>query len=414
MKLALLGADDKTLPLVRHALEHGRHEIVLLTEEDLAGLETDSTRRLRGMLPARTPEMGWESVLAGRLVDAVIVARGEDQELRAEELRKLVQAGVPMLVAHPVLDSMLVYYELDMIRRESGCVIVPNMPWRWHPAAAQLAALIAAGDEPPLGGVGQVVFERALRQRDKAAVAAQFACDVDLIRATFGDITKLSAHGAPADEATYANLGVQMSGPGPIVVRWSVSPVEVAPLGRLTVVGQHGKAVLHMPEADPWRLETRCDGQEDSESFLQWNAASAAFDELAAAIEGDPLRADWPQAARAVELAEAIDRSLAKGRTIELHNEEFTDIGTFKGTMTSLGCGLLLAGLCAMLGVGIVELIARKQGAIKLADALRFWPYWLVGFLLVFLLIQLILKLAASERDSTKSSGSADGTPGGR
>jgi hypothetical protein len=82
--------------------------------------------------------------------------------------------------------------------------------------------------------------------------------------------------------------------------------------------------------------------------------------------------------------------------------------------MTSLGCGLLLVGLCAMLGVGIVELIARKQGAIKLADALRFWPYWLVGFLLVFLLIQLILKLATSERDSTKSSGSADETSSGR
>jgi hypothetical protein len=204
-----------------------------------------------------------------------------------------------------------------------------------------------------------------------------------------------------------------MSGPGPVVIRWSVNPVEDAPRGRLTIVGQRGKAILHMPEADPWRLETRCDGQEDTESFLQWNAAATALDELAAAIEGDAQHVDWPQAARAVELAETIDRSLAKGRTIELYNEEFTDIGTFKGTMTSLGCGLLLAGLCAMLGIGVIELVARKQGAIKLADALRFWPYWLVGFLLVFLLIQLILKLATSERDSSKSSGSADETSGG-
>jgi hypothetical protein len=77
-----------------------------------------------------------------------------------------------------------------------------------------------------------------------------------------------------------------------------------------------------------------------------------------------------------------------------LHNEDFTDIGTFKGTMTSLGCGLLLAGLCLLVAVGIVEVVARKAGFAKLADALRSWPYWLVGFLIVFLLLQLVLKLA--------------------
>ena len=46
-----------------------------------------------------------------------------------------------------------------------------------------------------------------------------------------------------------------------------------------------------------------------------------------------------------------------------------------------------------MLGVGFIELIARKQGAIKLADALRFWPYCLAGILGLFLLLQLVLKL---------------------
>src|SRR5207249_4805185 len=162
---------------------------------------TASTRQLRAILPARTPELEWEVLLHGRLVDAVIVAHGPDQELRAEELRKLVQAGVPLLVAHPVVDSMLVYYELDMIRRESSCVIVPNMPWRWHPAIAQLAGLIAAADSP-LGPIGQAMFERTLRQRDRSAVAAQFARDVDLVRAVCGDVTKLAALGSPADEAT--------------------------------------------------------------------------------------------------------------------------------------------------------------------------------------------------------------------
>jgi predicted dehydrogenase len=395
MKLALLGIDDVMLAIVRRALELGQHEIVLLTEEDLTGHEPDSLRQLRAMVPPRTPEFAWEAMLYDRPAEAAIVARGQDQDVRAEQLRKLVQAGVPMLIAHPVVDSMLVYYELDMIRSESSCIMVPIAPWRWHPAVAQLAELIEAEDNSPLGAVGQATFDRALRRRDKPAVLAQFACDVDLIRDTCGDVSKLSALSSRYDEATYANLGVQMSGPEPIVVRWSTGPLEETPHGSLTIVGTRGKATLHMPDEGAWRLETRIDGQIDSESFLKWNMAEAALEELTAAMRGDPPALDWTAAARAVELAETIDRSLAKGRTIELHNEEFTDIGTFKGTMTSLGCGLLLAGLCLVLGLGIVEAVARKLGFAGVADALRFWPYWLAGFLVAFLLLQLVLKLAA-------------------
>ncbi|HEV2971976.1 MAG TPA: hypothetical protein VGY55_18530 [Pirellulales bacterium] len=394
MKLALLGADDAMLAIARRALEKGLHEIVLLTEQDVTGHEVESIARLRASLPGRA-EIAWETLLYGHPVDAVLVARGPDQEFRADQLRKLVQAAMPLLVSHPVLDSMLVYYELDMIRRETGCVMLADLPWRWHPAAAQLAALIAEGENSSIGAIGQAVFERSLGRRDKSAVLAQFARDVDLIRATCCDVTKLSALGSAADEGTYANLGVQMTMPGSLAVRWSVGPVEESPRGSLTVVGTRGKAILLMPDNAAWRLETRFDGLSETEPFQKWDAPAAALEELAAAIEGEPPAADWNDAARSVELAEAIDRSLAKGRSIELHNEEFTDIGTFKGTMTSLGCGLLLAGLCLLLAVGVVEAIARKAGFVKLADALRAWPYWLVGFLVVFLLLQLIMKLAA-------------------
>ncbi len=395
MKLALLGADDATLAIARRAIE--RHDdLILLAEHDLAGEPTDSLGRLRAGLPPRLPDMPWESLLHGKAVDAVIVARGRDQELRADQLRKLVQAGLPLLIAHPVVDSMLVYYELDMIRRESGAPLVANMPWRWHPAVAQIEALISQGDNSPIGAVSQTVFERAIPRRDKASVAEQFARDVDLIRAACGDIGRLSAHGGPDVSSAYANLGVQMSGPGPIVVRWSVIPIEDTPRGTLTLVGAQGKAVLQMPEGDAWRLEIRGDGKVESESFLKWDPAAAALDELAAAAVGESPSPAWPEAARSIELAEAVDRSLVKGRTVELHQEEFTDVGTFKGTMTSLGCGLLLAGLFAIFGVAITELVARKAGFIKLADALRFWPYWLVGFLGAFLLLQLVVKLSAA------------------
>jgi myo-inositol 2-dehydrogenase/D-chiro-inositol 1-dehydrogenase len=395
MKLALLGADEATLEIARCAIQ-SNHELVLLAEHNFAGAPTESVGRLREALPGRLLEMPWESLLYDRKVDAVIVGRGADQELRAEELRKLVQAGVPLVVSHPVVDSMLVYYELDMIRRESGCQIAAIMPWRWHPATAQLTTLVDEADGSPIGPVGQAVFERTMARRDRASVSQQFARDVDLIRVVCGDVSRLSALGAANIEAAYANLGVQMSGAGPIVVRWSVGPVEDEPRGSLTLVGARGKAVLQMPERNAWRLEIRGDGKVETESFLAWQSAPAALEELISLLKGDAPNTPWPEAARSVELAEAVDRSLVKGRTVELHKEEFTEVGTFKGMMTSLGCGILLAGLIAIFVLAVVEGVARKAGAIQMADALRFWPYALAGLLGVFLLLQVVVKFAAT------------------
>ena len=50
----------------------------------------------------------------------------------------------------------------------------------------------------------------------------------------------------------------------------------------------------------------------------------------------------WPDAARTIELAETIPRSVKRGRGIDLHQEEFSELGTFRGTMASLGCGIII------------------------------------------------------------------------
>ena len=86
---------------------------------------------------------------------------------------------------------------------------------------------------------------------------------------------------------------------------------------------------------------------------------------------------------RSVELAETIDRSLKKSRTIELYYEDYTEEGTFKGTMTSLGCGLLLLGMFLLAVVGIAE----QMGVPFLCG----WPYLLLGAMGIFLAMQVLL-----------------------
>jgi len=93
-------------------------------------------------------------------------------------------------------------------------------------------------------------------------------------------------------------------------------------------------------------------------------------------VSGDASLAGWSDAARAVELAEAVERSVRRGRTIELHDEDFSEEATFKGTMTSLGCAVLMFGLVTL----VVAAAFRQHGR---------WLYVLLVVFLLFLALQL-------------------------
>jgi predicted dehydrogenase len=389
-RIALLGADNTTLAVARAILASDQFGLLGACE-----LENNSnapaSSLIHALLGRGTQFDAWEALLDQESVDAVVVARDDDQDRRAEQLRKLIQAGVPLLVSHPVVDSMLIYYELDMIRRETGCVVVPYLSKRHHPALRGLAEIVRQGADSPIGKVEQVTIERCIVQPTKAAVVSQFARDVDLIRSLAGDMTRLGAMAGTSGDSAYGSLGVQMSGPEGTVARWSVVPVQAAQGARITLLGSSGKALVDIrPEHEPWSLELTSQGQTQTERYTDWNAAAAALEALARAIRGEAAAPDWIDAARSVELAETIERSLQKSRTIELYYEDHSEEGTFKGTMTSVGCGLLLLGMFLL-------------GAVAIADQLglpyvRSWPYLLLGVFGIFLVLQL-LKLTARQHE---------------
>lgn len=410
MKIGLLGHDRHTPGFVAAAAATG---CSITWAHDLGPLGDAISARFRGLSLAPY----WETIVSASDVDAVIVAdataahpnddgwlAGED--LRAEQLRKLIQAGVPVLVSHPACRSMLVYYELDMIRRDTGCVALPFIPTRWQPAVQELGAWLESGK---LGTVEQAVMERSLAARDRAAVQDAFALDADLLRQLFGEQTRLAAmgvservEGAAADlDADFANLGLQLSGPGGVALRWLVVPAEPNETrGELTVRGTGGRAQLILPD-DPTAAATlhwHTSAGSQTQTF-QADVYQAALTALAAAIEGEPENPSWVDGCRSVELADTIERSLNKGRVVELHYEDHTEQNTFKGTMTSLGCGLLLAGLVFM----VVSAIAGRLG-VGLAD---YWPYVLLAVMVLFLLLQLLRFVFP--RDEGKEAGPEQG-----
>jgi hypothetical protein len=405
MRLALLGLDETSSAIALAIASGGRDVITLACD-----VHPDDVRLLSASVaPSIEP---WEVLLtwaAGALpCDAVIVAGDDDEERRLEQLRRLAQAGMPLLISHPVHRSMLAHYELDMIRRETGAILVPCLPARSHPLAAQLSRLVEEKPDSHVGEVDQVIFERALEARSRENVVRHFARDVDLLRFVAGEVHQLGAMGSPGTAASgellaYHNLAVQMSGTQGRVVRWSIHPTHEFAGARLTLSGSRGKAVLHMPpQPEGWSLETKAPAESTTVEGDVWDPHTAALEELRDAIGGGQA-SRWPDAARAVELAETIERSLAKGKVIDLVEQEYSDVSTFKGMMTSIGCGLLVASLAAAVAAILMGNLLKHAGFLQAAKVVGAVPYFLLAALVLFLALQALLKLVQPSSERTNS-----------
>ncbi len=409
MKLALLGIDEAIVSLAKAAMRTGHDQIVMV--DALA----DRAREISAIAPNAKLVADWEAMLDTTQVDAVLIA-ADQSTMRIEQLRRLIQAGIPVLVAHPVSLSMLECYELEMIRGETQSVVLPYLPARWHPAVADICVMVDEAAASVIGSVEQVIFERFMADRSRQAVLEQFARDADLLQFIAGDATKLHALGSATGGALagpYPNLGVQVTSGNGLVCRWNVAPVEERPCGQLILVGAKGKAILSMPDDHtPWRLTTRTTRESTADDFPEWDPAATALEKFAVARDGNEVDPSWSEAARTVELAETIDMSLKRGRTIDLHHEEFSDIGTFKGTMASTGCALLLAGLFLVVLVAIADVIAAQAGWNQLAGVLHQWPFLLLGVFGSFLLLQLLLLVGKPRQQSQQAVGNEDGSAG--
>src|SRR4029077_4312375 len=89
----------------------------------------------------------------------------------------------------------------------------------------------------------------------------------------------------------------------------------------------------------------------------------------------------WLAACRDQEAAEAVDRSLLRGRTIELFNESHSEEQSFKGVMAMGGCLLLVAALAVLFFVVLVESLQLPVHEFLIW---RLWPVYLLVPIVVF------------------------------
>ena len=415
MKLALLGTELDILRLAAGAREMG-HEIAWMG--DVRAEDAGVVELLAPGLVNRSRE--WEVLLDGAIVDAVLVGRGTaSTELRAEQLKRLAAEAIPLLVVHPVCDSVLPYYELDMTRRETGGIVRHYNPMVGHPIVAELAAWIRDG-HPAIGPIHQLSCERRLGDDNRADVLAHLARDVELVTMAAGDIRRVTAVGPQTTGASFASFQVQMSTAGPASLRWSVRSSRGALSGfEMTLIGERGTVRLQNEDSDSsnqkskWQLETTAGDQLDRQTLRPYDPPRTAIEQLASAIgernaERRAALSTWDAATRTMEVVDAVELSLEKGRTIDVYQQQLTERLAFRGTMAALGCGLLMVGFLAIV---LVTLLGGAEGAVG-RRLLPAWPLALLAVLALFLVMQviplLVHKTGKSASQATRPSGGVE------
>jgi predicted dehydrogenase len=391
MKLGLLGIDHQIAVIVAAARRRG-DDITLVCD---VAADSPHAALLDGLPRADS----WEALVDPRSTDAVLVGGDGWNELRAEGVRKLVQAGRTLVLSQPLELSMLWAYELDMIRKDSGARLIPVLPDRLQPFLTRLKEAIEAGlaGAGALGPLETIECQRRLRDRSRDSVLGQFARDADLLRVLVGDPRRLSTLAGGETDAAWGTLAVGLTGAANLPVRWRVARGESPGLS-ISLVGGSGSLTVDIPDDDraEWTLTSEPGGRVERAAFDRAATILGLLDK--SSFAGTTITpAAWDDAARAIELAESVPRSLARGRAIDLHQEEFSEIGTFKGTMASLGCAIVLGGLFVLLLATLVGGIANEAGWEFGERIASVWPVAVLVVLGAFLLLQLLPLLIGSE-----------------
>jgi predicted dehydrogenase len=404
MKFALLGTNPDLMELAAAAIAHD-HEISWVG--DVRPQDADDLARFGLNLLDQAAE--WELVLDRGTAEAVIVGQGTaPTELRAEQLKRIAAEAMPMLVVHPACDSVLPYYEVDMTRREMSGVVRHYNPVANHPVFAELATWVRDG-HPEIGTIHQVTCERRTGNATRSNVIRSLARDVEPLAVVAGDIRRVSAIGPKIDDPSFASLQVQMTCAGSASVRWSIGAAAGADCDLvMTLVGQRGSIRLLAVDNDtpndirPWQLETiGVDGREQK-TLEPYDPAAEAIWQFAqaAAANGDAQRREWSTwntATRSMEVVDAVELSLEKGRTLDVHQQQLTERLAFRGTMAAMGCGVLLVGFAVLT---LVSLFGAAEGKER-RQLISAWPMILLALLAFFLLLQCAPLLVTKKKPSS-------------
>lgn len=289
---------------------------------------------------------------------------------RADRLRSVLRLDpVDLVISLPLGDEPDIYYELLLVRRETGVRVLPLFPDAGHPGLAAMRELMSKSR--PIPSLQWMEWTLPFEKADVGMF--RFLHGWPWFIEFAGDLLSVSATGSSEDPQTAARVQVTANtAAGALAtVRWldnSAIPYR-----------------FHL-EADPAIDCLLRDGWDGPAEFRWLASGKEEVRQIPVAPLGERWLAAWESldtagsdslcklATRQFELAEAVQRSLTKHRAVALTYDEISEEAGFKSVMASTGCGLVWALL----------LLVILAGA-----GVPFVQYLAAPVLLVFLLLQL-------------------------
>lgn len=308
------------------------------------------------------PEEAWKFIRDVPGIEAVLVDADDAPTL--DSARQLAMRGMP-LVVHALASLPPEFItEMSLYDAEGSTRIVPWFDHRQGLEGRQdWAHLKQWLKEMPADQITSIHLERSLEDqsrtndvRREAFLTETLLADLDLLRMIGGDYSQVTLIRTGGDERSYDSQTLQLAGPGlpDATCTYRRSNVPSGLNLRIDGTTSHAQVV-----AEDDNLVWRVDGREvdryqppedwgDDARIAQRDSTLSMLDDLLTHSRG---AARWSDLVRIFDIAEAMERSLRRRRTIDLHFETTSERSQFKTHMAAIGCGVILWTMFGIIGL---------------------------------------------------------------
>lgn len=363
MRLGVYCSDDRVTGLLTAWRSYAEYVWVSASETGTA---------LKLQMQSVAVRSTWEELLTDSTLAAVLVG-GTDADV-LDAARKFSQAGTPLWVLPHPRQGLLFAYELNLAAQETNATLMAVFP---HRGAAVWQACDGDAQVP---APTYVEFVRHIPASGNEATLAvsdvdRFLLnDLDLLTWQLGARSRVTTLRSGETGATIRRQTVTLAGDDVPEIVWSIEPSPNSTVTAECRFHAGGQTVRYFERDGLWSR----DGQD-----LAASRPPAPFSEAV----------PWSAAITAFELLDAVEHSLERKRTIELHREAVSERAIFKTRMAAWGCGVLILTLFLMVAFLMVASVVPLHGTLlAIGRAAVFTPVF------VFLLAQLLLPLTRSAK----------------
>jgi len=302
-------------------------------------------------------------------VDVVVVALDDPEEI-LRLCRAASQAERHVVVIPPDSVSPAFSFELHLIFDESPRCIIP-LTGRFR-----LAELNPESRELSLdpSQTLQLALELPASDALQATIRSAVQQGLDVLSASGFRYTQVTALESLAPDGSFLSRLITLNSHS--------SADRILPPATLTL-----KPAAMMGSQKTELRIIRSDGTTQSTSISE---SPEMLPRIACLSSNRAACSGWMESFSAtLELAEAVEKSLRRRRTVDVHFDTGSERGVFKSQMTAIGCGVLMFMMLGMVAYLIVaQLVSLPDWVLHVARILWITP------LMIFLIAQLLLPVA--------------------